>query len=92
MNSSSPSARRLREEYQTIYRRGLLLQIDDPHLAMHYMLEPNPSLEETRRMGFALRGNFESHAAGLPVDRIRHHTCYGINMGPRARTIWNSSI
>ena len=26
-----------------------MLQIDDPHLAMHYMLEPNLSIEDTRR-------------------------------------------
>jgi len=57
----------MRVEYETIVNAGFCVQIDDPRLAMHYMLAPD-----------------ENHALrNVPEDRVRHHTCYGINMGPR---------
>ncbi len=39
----------MREEYKAIIDAGFMLQIDDPHLAMHYMLSPAMSIEEVRR-------------------------------------------
>src|SRR5262245_45701759 len=39
----------LREEYKAIIDAGFMLQIDDPHLAMHYMLEPEMSVDDVRR-------------------------------------------
>ncbi len=76
-------AEALREEYQAIVAAGFLLQIDDPRLAMHYMLSPGESVEATR--GWARRRiEALNHALrDLPPERVRHHTCYGINMGPR---------
>ena len=64
-----------------------MLQIDDPHLAMHYMLEPDLSIEETRRWAEHYVEILNHSLRDLPVDRIRHHTCYGINMGPRIHDI-----
>jgi len=77
-------AEALREEYQAIVAAGFMLQIDDPRLAMHYMLSPGESVEATR--GWARRRiEALNHALrDLPPERVRHHTCYGINMGPRA--------
>jgi 5-methyltetrahydropteroyltriglutamate--homocysteine methyltransferase len=77
----------LREEYQAIIAAGFMLQIDDPHLAMHYMLEPNLSIEETRRWAAHYVELLNHTLRGLPVDRVRHHTCYGINMGPRVHDL-----
>ncbi len=77
----------LREEYQTIIGAGFMLQIDDPHLAMHYMLEPGLSVEETRRWAAHYVAILNHTLRDLPVDRIRHHTCYGINMGPRVHDL-----
>ncbi len=73
----------MREEYQAIIAADFMLQIDDPHLAMHYMLEPNLSVEDTRRWAGHYVEILNHTLRDLPVDRIRHHTCYGINMGPR---------
>jgi 5-methyltetrahydropteroyltriglutamate--homocysteine methyltransferase len=29
-----------------------------------------------------------NHAlAGIPAERVRYHTCYGINMGPRVHDL-----
>ena len=73
----------MREEYQAIIGAGFILQIDDPHLAMHYMLEPDLSVEECRRWANHYVEILNHTLRDLPVERIRHHTCYGINMGPR---------
>jgi len=76
-------AEAMREEYEGIVAAGFQVQIDDPRLAMHYMLTPGESLEETR--GWARRRiEMLNHALrNIPPERVRHHTCYGINMGPR---------
>ena len=76
-------AEAMREEYKAILEAGFLLQIDDPRLVTYYMLHPNDSIEDCRRWA-ELRVEAINHALrGLPEDRIRFHTCYGINMGPR---------
>jgi 5-methyltetrahydropteroyltriglutamate--homocysteine methyltransferase len=77
----------LREEYKTIIAAGFMLQIDDPHLAMHYMLEPDMSVEEVRRWANHYVEMLNHTLRDLPLERIRHHTCYGINMGPRIHDI-----
>jgi len=76
-------AEALREEYEGIVAAGFMVQIDDPRLASHYMLTPNESIEDARRWG-RRRIEVLNHALrNIPPDRVRHHTCYGINMGPR---------
>jgi 5-methyltetrahydropteroyltriglutamate--homocysteine methyltransferase len=77
----------MREEYQAIVAAGFMLQIDDPHLAMHYMLEPGLSIPETRRWAEHYVEILNHSLRDLPMDRIRHHTCYGINMGPRTHDL-----
>src|SRR5438874_7631361 len=75
-------AEAMREEYEGIVAAGFQVQIDDPRLAMHHMLTPEDSVEDTR--GLARRRIAVLHHAlrNLPPGRGRHHTCYGINMGP----------
>ena len=73
----------MREEYKTIVDAGFLLQIDDPRLVTYYMLNPRASLEDCRKL-MELRVEAVNQALrGIPEDRVRFHTCYGINMGPR---------
>jgi 5-methyltetrahydropteroyltriglutamate--homocysteine methyltransferase len=76
-------AEAMREEYEAIVKAGFQVQIDDPRLAMHYMLTPDESVEQAR--GWARRRvEVLNHALrNIPPERVRHHTCYGINMGPR---------
>lgn len=76
-------AEALREEYRAILDAGLLLQIDDPRLLTYYIARPDLSVEECRRWA-EVRVEALNHALrDLPRDRIRFHTCYGINIGPR---------
>ena len=73
----------MREEYKAIVDAGFLLQIDDPFLVTYYITRPDLSIAECRKW-CELRVEALNHAlAGIPEDRIRFHTCYSINMGPR---------
>jgi 5-methyltetrahydropteroyltriglutamate--homocysteine methyltransferase len=73
----------LREEYRAIIDAGLVLQVDDPLLASYYVMHPEASVEECRKWA-AARVEVLNHALrGLPASRIRYHTCYSINIGPR---------
>src|SRR5438105_10510156 len=73
----------LREEYKAIVNAGFLVQIDDPRLVSYYMVRPEVSIADCRQWA-AVRVEALNHALrGIPTEKIRHHTCYGINMGPR---------
>ena len=71
------------EEYRTIVDAGFLLQIDDPRLVTYYVANPQASVEDCRRWA-EVRVEAVNHALkGIPEEKIRFHTCYGINIGPR---------
>ena len=73
----------MREEYKAIVDAGFLVQIDDPRLVTYYIMDPRSTVEKCRRWA-EVRVEALNHALrGLPRDRVRFHTCYGINMGPR---------
>jgi 5-methyltetrahydropteroyltriglutamate--homocysteine methyltransferase len=73
----------MHEEYRAIADAGFLVQIDDPRLVTHYVMNPASSVDECRRWA-ARRVEALNHALrDIPRDRIRFHTCYSINMGPR---------
>ena len=73
----------LAEEYRAIVDAGFLLQIDDPVLATYYVLHPECSIEQCRQWA-EIRVEALNHAlGGIPEEKIRYHTCYSINMGPR---------
>ncbi|MCX7314625.1 MAG: cobalamin-independent methionine synthase II family protein [Alphaproteobacteria bacterium] len=73
----------LREEYQAIVAAGFIVQIDDPRLAMNYMLNPELSVEQQRAWAAKRIAALNHALRGIHAERVRHHTCYGINMGPR---------
>ncbi len=76
-------AEAMREEYRAIVEAGFLLQIDDPRLVTYYILSPTSSVAECRAWA-EVRVEALNHALrGIPRDRVRFHTCYSINMGPR---------
>jgi len=77
----------MREEYRAIVDAGFVLQIDDPWLAMHYMLEPDADVASTYAWAELRIAALNRALAGIPQERVRYHTCYGINMGPRATEI-----
>ncbi len=73
----------MQEEYKAIVDAGLILQIDDPRLLTYYISRPELTVEDCRKWA-KVRVEALNHALrGLPRDRIRFHTCYGINIGPR---------
>jgi 5-methyltetrahydropteroyltriglutamate--homocysteine methyltransferase len=73
----------MREEYRAILDAGLLLQIDDPRLVSSWDGRKDMDLRAYRAW-MQKRIEFLNHALrGLPEDRIRFHTCYGVNFGPR---------
>ena len=73
----------MRDEYQGIVDAGLLLQVDDPRLVTYYVSNPQASIEDCRKWA-ELRVEVLNHALrGIPPEKVRFHTCYGINVGPR---------
>jgi 5-methyltetrahydropteroyltriglutamate--homocysteine methyltransferase len=76
-------AEAMHEEYSTIVDSGFMVQIDDPRLAMHYMLTPGDTVEQARAWARRRIEALNHALRGIPSDRVRHHTCYGINAGPR---------
>jgi 5-methyltetrahydropteroyltriglutamate--homocysteine methyltransferase len=73
----------MHEEYRAIVDSGLLLQIDDPHIATYYALHPDLSLREIRKWAEERIAALNHALRGIPRERVRWHTCYGINIGPR---------
>ena len=73
----------LREEYKAILDAGLLLQIDDPRMVSSWDSMNATSLPAYRKW-IEKRVALINHALrGFPAERIRFHTCYGVNFGPR---------
>jgi 5-methyltetrahydropteroyltriglutamate--homocysteine methyltransferase len=80
-------AEAMREEYKAIVDAGFIVQIDDPYIATYYVVRSDLSVEEVRRWA-EVRIEALNHALrGLPRDRVRWHTCYGINIGPRVHDL-----
>jgi 5-methyltetrahydropteroyltriglutamate--homocysteine methyltransferase len=72
----------LRTEYQAIVDGGFILQIDDPWLTEVYG-DASLSPAERRKIGERSVEALNHALRGIPVEKIRFHTCYGINEGPR---------
>ncbi len=77
------AAETMRVEYEAIVAAGFSIQLDDPRLAMQYMLEPSMTVEDARRWARRRVEAMNYSTRNIPSNRVRHHTCYGINMGPR---------
>jgi 5-methyltetrahydropteroyltriglutamate--homocysteine methyltransferase len=75
------------QEYRAIVDAGFLVQVDDPHLVTYYVTHPHLSMEDIRKW-IAMRVDAINHALrGIPKEKVRFHTCYGINFGPRVHDI-----
>jgi 5-methyltetrahydropteroyltriglutamate--homocysteine methyltransferase len=72
----------LREEYKAIVDAGFDLQIDDPFLSDVYSDLRYDDAQKERKAGLFVEAL--NHALdGIPEEKVRFHTCYGINEGPR---------
>jgi 5-methyltetrahydropteroyltriglutamate--homocysteine methyltransferase len=83
------AAEALRGEYRTIVDAGLILQLDDPGLAMGWnRMEFADKTFDDYRAVVARHIEAINHAIdGLPADRIRLHTCWGNGENPHVRDI-----
>jgi len=73
----------LREEYLAIVAAGLLVQVDDPSFATRWSQDTSVPMEERRKVAEQFVDLMNYALKGVPADRVRFHTCYSINMGPR---------
>jgi len=72
----------LHAEYAAIVDAGFLLQIDDPFL-MEIFADPDLDAAARRRRANIHIEVINASLRGIPPDKVRFHTCYGINEGPR---------
>jgi 5-methyltetrahydropteroyltriglutamate--homocysteine methyltransferase len=73
----------MREEYKAILDAGLVLQIDYPGLVSGWDTSKGMSVADYRKFAQGRIAHVNHALRGLPEDRIRFHTCYGVNFGPR---------
>jgi 5-methyltetrahydropteroyltriglutamate--homocysteine methyltransferase len=76
----------LRSEYDAIVAAGFLLQIDDPFLSEIYS-DPLTPIADRRERGEAYVEAINRALRNIPEEKVRFHTCYGINEGPRVHDI-----
>ena len=73
----------LHDEYKAIVDAGFIVQIDDPQLASQYLFQADWTIGQCRKwaerrveaLNYALRD--------IPEEKVRHHTCHSIDVGPR---------
>src|SRR5262249_57461678 len=81
-------AREMKNEYETINKTGLLLQIDAPDLAMdrtmmYRDLDDAGFVKHVERHVQAINDGI----AGIPRERVRLHVCYGNWEGPHIHDV-----
>jgi 5-methyltetrahydropteroyltriglutamate--homocysteine methyltransferase len=79
-------AEAMREEYLGIVDAGFVLQVDDPWL-IDTLSDPARTPEERDQAANAHVDAVNNALRDIPPDRVRHHTCYGLNHGPRLTDI-----
>ncbi len=78
----------MRTEYRMIIESGFLLQLDDARAAVTYDRMVPPASFADYRKWLALQVEVLNEAiAGLPVDRIRYHVCWGSWPGPHTTDV-----
>lgn len=75
-------AEALREEYEAIIDAGFLLQIDDPFLC-DILVDVTLDEKGKDRKANTYVEAINHSLRNIPEEKIRFHTCYGINEGPR---------
>ena len=76
-------AEALRAEYLAIVDAGFILQIDDPSLTRLYRTDPSLSVAERVKDAEIYIEALNHALRSIAPEKIRYHTCYGINEGPR---------
>ena len=76
----------LAEEYRAIVDAGFLLQVDDPALTDVLGDVALSAGEKQERAELFVEATNRA-LRGIPAGRVRFHTCYGINEGPRIHDV-----
>jgi 5-methyltetrahydropteroyltriglutamate--homocysteine methyltransferase len=74
-------------EYRAIVDAGFLVQVDDPRLVSYYLMDPAMSVDDIRTWAMKRVEALNHALRGIPTEKIRYHTCYSINMGPRVHDL-----
>ena len=72
----------LRTEYRAIVDAGLTLQVDDPFLC-EMLIDPELDARTKRRRAWLHVEVINESLKGIAPEKVRFHTCYSINEGPR---------
>jgi 5-methyltetrahydropteroyltriglutamate--homocysteine methyltransferase len=72
----------LAKEYRAIVDAGILVQIDDPFLP-DIFFEPDLDRAQMKHRAEIYVEATNTALKGIPPEKVRFHTCYGINEGPR---------
>ena len=76
-------ANAMAEEYRAIVGAGLVLQLDSPDLGLgRHMMFKDKSDAEYRTLAESHVEALNHALAGIPVDRVRLHVCWGNYEGP----------
>src|SRR5271163_1479157 len=71
-------AAELSKEYRAIVDAGILVQIDDPFLP-DIFFEPGLDSAQMKRRAEIYVEATNAALQGIPAEKVRFHTCYGIN-------------
>ena len=78
----------MRTEYRMIIDAGFILQLDDARAAVTYDRMVPPASFADYRKWLAMQVDVLNEAiAGLPMDRIRYHVCWGSWPGPHSTDV-----
>jgi len=72
----------LGKEYKAIVDSGVLVQIDDPFISDIFVDPDLDSFGMKKRAAMYVEA-INTALNGIPSEKVRFHTCYGINEGPR---------
>ena len=75
-------AAEMAKEYRAVVDAGILVQIDDPFLPDIFYEVGLDDVQKKRRAHIYVEA-INTALKGIPAERVRFHTCYGINEGPR---------
>src|SRR5262245_36501466 len=70
------------KEYRAIVDAGILIQVDDPFLS-DIFVEPGLDGAQMKRRAEIYVEATNAALKGIPAEKVRFHTCYGVNEGPR---------
>ncbi|MCW5771667.1 MAG: cobalamin-independent methionine synthase II family protein [Rhodospirillaceae bacterium] len=69
-------------EYRTIVDAGFDLQVDDPFLSDIFGVNDLDDAARAKKADMYV-ASINHALKGIPAEKVRFHTCYGVNHGPR---------